>query len=549
MSAKTETNVRSLPSPGQSSAVSPLSGLPTLVLDTALCIIISAVGLFVRLPNYMVVPAITDESREVALAIEILRNGAHPLIGVDAYNGPLYQYLLALAFKLFGLSVEMPRLFILFIGVLTVAVTYVLARIWAGPLAGLIAALLMAFSGVHIAINSHIAWSNSMTPFFTTLAAVPFALAGRELRTPNTASLVRVRWYLPLGGFLFGLALQTHPSAIAFGLGLVLWFVSNRNTRALLRTPYPYLAILFALVAYSNVILYNVQMMNDPNNSLAAAMRREYAYSPAATLPEYSSRVLARGIELTRMLAPSFGASQNPMRYLANPYFSMTLLVVLLGLAYTARRSSSLPLGTLAISFALFPFLVRRDNFPIESRYLSFLLPLCYVSVGILVGDALKRLVTGKRGVVLRWGFAGMLLTIPVAWDLHAWSDLNAYYNFLLTNGPNNSTLLRVVEELRGLPEPVWIDSELGSGYWLGAGAEVGEAFDYLFTLAGTTHQTFKGKDALHELAPRALVILTAAHYSQWREEYDFELVDAGPPTKEVNRVLGAYAVYRVNKK
>src|SRR5918911_928925 len=63
-----------------------------------------------------------------------------------------------------------PRLLSMLLAVATVGLTYWLGRSLGGPIAGLVAGGLLLFSAVHILINSHIAWSNATTPFFTTLA-------------------------------------------------------------------------------------------------------------------------------------------------------------------------------------------------------------------------------------------------------------------------------------------------------------------------------------------------------------------------------------------
>ena len=56
--------------------------------------------------------------------------GRHlPLTQNDPYNGPVLGYLLAAAFWLVGVRVELPRLVMLLLGSLTVISTYALARV------------------------------------------------------------------------------------------------------------------------------------------------------------------------------------------------------------------------------------------------------------------------------------------------------------------------------------------------------------------------------------------------------------------------------------
>lgn len=512
--------------------------IPALGIDLAISAIIFALALVLRLYNFMVVPALTDETREMIWALRITQGAHLPLTSVITYIGPPFEYIAALAFRIFGVSIELPRLLVVLLGALTVLATFWLARSLAGPLAGTIAALLLAFSGVHIAINSHIAWTNATTPFFTTLALIPFVLAAQN-KNPR---------YLPLGGFLFGLALQTHPTVLALGAGLGVWFVWNPVTRAFLRTRWFYLMLASALIGYGNMLAYDVAEFNTANNALASATRRTYAFSLVTGLDEYASRLLARGIELARMLAPSFTVHSDATHYFANPFFTIAVIVVPFALIYSARRGNSPLLAIVISTLTLFPILIRPDNFPIESRYLSPLLPFCYMAVGVLFSDVMKRLALLKRGTGWNWCVTGVLLAFVVAWCLHAWTDLNGYYNFFLARGPNNVTLLRIVEETRGARDIVWIDNGLESGYWLGAGAEVGEALDYLMTLAGTPHQVMKENQSLVDIPPHSVVILTRENYLRWRDAFALELVDAGPPPNEITNVLGAYGVYRVGK-
>src|SRR6266581_3916310 len=60
-------------------------------------------------------------------------------------------------------------LFVLTVGCLTVVAAWLLGRAWGGPFAGLIAGSLLATNPVHVLVNSHIAYSNCITPLFTTL--------------------------------------------------------------------------------------------------------------------------------------------------------------------------------------------------------------------------------------------------------------------------------------------------------------------------------------------------------------------------------------------
>src|SRR5207248_5461599 len=128
------------------------------------------------------------------------------------------------------------------LGALTVALTYWLAREWwPGRAAALLAGALLAASGAHAVVASHVAWSNCTTPFYTTLAAALLARAVRR-GTPRL---------LPAAGLAAGLALQTHPAALPVLLALAACGLWHSRRLGWLRTPWPAAAVAAFVVAYS----------------------------------------------------------------------------------------------------------------------------------------------------------------------------------------------------------------------------------------------------------------------------------------------------------
>ena len=111
-----------------------------------------------------------------------------------------------------------------------------------GRLAGLVAALLLATNYVHIIINSHVAWSNSLTPFFTTLAMLFAAQAFGDRSGAEKAedTMAPPRWMVATA-LATGLALQTHPTALVVALAIAVLGLRSAAGRRSLRTVYPYL--------------------------------------------------------------------------------------------------------------------------------------------------------------------------------------------------------------------------------------------------------------------------------------------------------------------
>src|SRR4051812_5799410 len=178
----------------------------------------------VRADEFMVVPRLTDETLEVLLGLKLAREGGLPLVGYAPHIGSLFTYLTAGSFLLLGPKIEAGRLVVMTAGVLTILPTYLLGRdfgrtlgpagtdsVARGRMVGLTAALLLVLSAPHIATSSRIAYSNSLTPLFTLTC---LWLAFRAISRRSDLALVG-------SGAAFGLAVQTHVSALTVGPGVV----------------------------------------------------------------------------------------------------------------------------------------------------------------------------------------------------------------------------------------------------------------------------------------------------------------------------------------
>ncbi len=137
-----------------------------------------AFGLALRLPYLYLVPRWADEMIEPTLALQIARGEHSPFVGVIAYMGPFYLDLLALIGKVW-LNPFVPRALVAGLSTLTLVSTYILGRALFSRAAGLIAGALMATLSTDIVVESHIAYGNSLTPFFAMLMIL-FLLWARQ---------------------------------------------------------------------------------------------------------------------------------------------------------------------------------------------------------------------------------------------------------------------------------------------------------------------------------------------------------------------------------
>ena len=69
-------------------------------------------ALAVRVPGFMVVPRLTDETLEVGVGLGIARGEILPLTNFDSYYGAFFNYLVAGVFLLVGPRIEAGRMLV-----------------------------------------------------------------------------------------------------------------------------------------------------------------------------------------------------------------------------------------------------------------------------------------------------------------------------------------------------------------------------------------------------------------------------------------------------
>src|SRR5512139_1746975 len=119
------------------SRISPLNWMVALLL----------VATFLRLAAWRdAPPGLRFDEMLVTLQAEEIQHGARPVYIDAIYEEPLYHYLTALAFSLFGTHLFTLRFVSLALSLLTIPVLYVLTRRMLGVRAALIATALYALS-------------------------------------------------------------------------------------------------------------------------------------------------------------------------------------------------------------------------------------------------------------------------------------------------------------------------------------------------------------------------------------------------------------------
>lgn len=450
-------------------------------LELLIVSIPTLIGLALRQTNLMTVPALTDEFKEVGWAITMIDKNRWPLVAVDAYDGPLFPYLLSFLFRIFGYNIYLPRVFVLVVGVLTIVVVYFFARELAhGDLrVAFLAASLLAFNAHHILFNSHVAWSNDLTPFFTTLALWFYI---RARRVNNS------RWLIA-AGFVYGLAVQTHPSALALAPAFVIHFLWTKTTRAQLKSVVPYLALLAALFAYSPVLYYN---LTQHAQSLQQASGATYAFESAPSLATTLDHIEPLLSAVANVGLGTF--DEINAQTWNDPRVALFWIGTVSALAYLVKRGETFPLIALVTSLIFLALFDRFYAIPDSARYFQFLNPIIFSAwamTGVGVADSLLARAPIQTGEVaqhawiksLRWGIVGLLLLAFAALLWTSLTELNQYYADVYAKGQTNEAMLAMVQAIRADPTgPVLIDWNLVQ-LRTKRGGNVGQDLIYLLSL------------------------------------------------------------------
>ncbi|MCW5851038.1 MAG: glycosyltransferase family 39 protein [Anaerolineae bacterium] len=529
----------------------------------------------VRLRALQLVPTLTDETDDMLFALRIVAGGFWPAVSHDTYNGPLNHYLMALGLWA-GVGPSWPRLLSLVLGALTVGLTYLLGVSLASQgqrtkdegrkteddggrknedqgesagaggfppagfrfldlaprLAGLVAASFMAVSFVPVVVNSHIAWSNATTPFWTTLALLALSEAVRRDRPP----------LLVLAGGLAGLAAQTHPTASLYLLGGAVWFVVTRP--AWLRRRWTWFALLAALLAVSNLIGYNLVTGGGAAEQIAS---RDYAYTGGMTLADYRANVagfLGLAYQLVGSTFVSTLSAQAGPPAMRSPLVIAYALVALVGLGYAAWRRASLPLIVWLTALVLLPVATRAYDSHISARYMAPLLPLTFAAVGTWLGAGLAGLVASMRPWRDRWlGLAALALTVALV--VYPLRRLDEFYFYELRDGRNNGRVWQIaalLAEPGRQGAPILLDRGLRDAR-LDAGGHVYKALGTLLDLTHVPHDNPRVEE-LPNAPVGAWLVLTDARRDALASTLRLEAVNADAPPAPA--APGGYWVYRV---
>ena len=440
-----------------------------LVRTWAIPAALLGIGLLVRLPHLWTIPSLTDEAYEVLRGLDVAQGRLLPLTNVAIYLGSGYNYLLAAVFLVVGPDAFVPRALVALAGALTVPATYLLlGELGLGRGLALVGSGLLATSGAHVMVSSHVAWSHSLTPLVATLGLWLLARAVRR----GSGRL------LPAVGLVLGLAVQTHTTALALLPGAALYALIGRP--GWLRTPWPYLAGLAFLLPNANLVAFNV--LTD-GGSIADARTAAAAYTRtrASGLDLYLENLGKLCTTLARVVAGAVDVREHGGSYLRDPAVWPALALLLVGLVRGALRGPALPALVLVPYVLVFPLANPKWEVIPNARFLAPLLPLAYAAVALGLGATLAVAGQWASPAARRWAWPA----IGIALALAPLAPLARRYEQMADSAATSTMLLEAVADLEARRQPdewVALDPDLDK-LWLDGGGDYLAAFEYLLRL------------------------------------------------------------------
>jgi len=392
-------------------------------------ILILAVAFFMRAYRLDAMPPglYLDEADNGLWGLRFLEMPYSPFTEHRDSNATLFYYLLGLALKLGGVRVIVMRWFDVVVGIITVAVFYLLARLLFGVPAALVATFLLAVARWHVNFSRIVFVEILPVPLFEALV-VYFLWRGM-----NEGKRHLWAW----AGLLFGLGFHTYIGYRAFPLvvGAFLAYVAVRR-RGWLRAHYHHV-LLFLLATFITLAPLAVYAVRYPR----VFTRRVKAASVLNDIErEGSYRPLWENFRKTFLMF-NYKGDPRPRHNLPNePMLDFwTAIFFGLGFGYSligAKREKHF----LLLAWLLFGFLPGAlslaDSNPHSSRTLGNVIP-----VFLMVAAFWERAIVtvdralGRLNRKPAWALAGCLLLLAAYNNYHVYfyrqaNDPSVYYDF-----------------------------------------------------------------------------------------------------------------------
>lgn len=405
--------------------------------EAGLLVGLFSLALAVRIPWLWQVPRFIDELKEVYLAYLIYLGEMFPLHNMAYDIGAMHNYILAGIFKLLGPSAYWPRLYVALTSAATVPLFYLLGKKLFNQRVGLLAAGLLLTNGMHILVT-HMAWANSTTPFFFTLALL-CTLQAEEKKSGK---------WLVLTGFMWALVMQTHSSVVVYLLVLLVYLLRPAfRRRTGIRWQWFAASLGAFFLGYANMIYYNV---TSRAGSLHWIAHKTYTVDTDPTLSGYIHHFREMAIELTRAISATYVRHADWWAYFFNPQFMLAFCLLGFGFYLALRKGVKLPVWIIIGGFLLIPWINTRYEFFLATRYI---MPIILCSLLLL---AFATVALFERLKVTDWGRGSALVTGTLL-VLLLGLQLMPFYGYCLrlrgTNLSNELSFETLTAILRAVPQ------------------------------------------------------------------------------------------------
>lgn len=501
----------------------------------------------VRWPYLLLSPQFPSVGATILRALDVADGRALHLVDQAPYLGAPFVYLLAAVYKVFGSSVEATLLLPWALGTLTVVPTYLLGRQLGGRVAGLAAGALLATSGAHTVITSHVPQSHSLTPLLSTtvLWLLARAVGAPPRRSAPGSSLL-------LAGFVAGLSLQSHPTVAPLLVGAAAVVAARRP--AWLRSRRTYLALAFVIVGYSTLMIHHLQsrfeVVADVQGKQARYLDADDDAGEDAGRGVYVNNLGQLLLSVARLSSGAIDARESAADYLSDPRVLAYPIIAAAGLTLVPTGAGLL-LPAIVPSILLPPLLSGKYQPILDGRYLMPLLPVLFVAIGLALDSVLARVggvaADPRRAAALRGTIAAAGASVAVLAVLlvaHPLSVLASFYEESQEDGFSNALYLRTLDQIRAERSgngAVVLDARLSEVKSAGGGS-AGASFGWVLAASRIPTETWRDGDDPSRLSGR-LAILHRATVERLGDSLAIRALDARRPS---GRDRQSYRAYRV---
>lgn len=218
-------------------------------------------------------------------------------------------------------------------------------------------------------------------------------------------------FWLIFSGFLFGLALQTHPSVITLFPAVLCIFLLQGKNRIfnLLKTPTPYLAIVAVLIGYGNMLYYNI--LSRFGSIHGAMTYPTYALEQHPGAFSYVKNTEGAWMLLLRLVSGAAEDQNSLLSYWKNPFLVLCAAGLLMGIILCIKRKKWEILALLASPILLIPVLNQGYDLCKFGRYLGFLIPIAYLLFAYAAMELLRFIPSRSERVGKFLPILGIVLT------------------------------------------------------------------------------------------------------------------------------------------